>query len=128
MKDEYTSTKKCLERIPDSVYGYKPHPKRMEMGYLTLPAAKRVLWIYHTIKAGAIDFVTYEHFELSTTKKMPEHYEDNYKKAIDILESTTADEPQGTFSSKKQGQLLLSSSKKNRSAPIPISGYITVGN
>lgn len=113
MKDEYTSTRKCLERIPESVYGYKPHPKSMEMGYLTLLVAEIPLWIYHTIKTGEIDFATYTHFELSTKEKMLEHYEDNFRKAIELLENTSADELEGTFSLKNNGQLLFSSSKKN---------------
>ena len=113
MKDEYESTHKCLERIPESTYTYKPHPKSMEMGYLTLLVAEIPLWIYHTIKTGEIDFATYQHFELSTREKMLEHYEENFKKAIDLLESTTADELEGTFSLKQDGKLLFSSTKKN---------------
>ena len=113
MKDEYTSTRKCLERIPESVYKYKPHPKSMEMGYLTLLVADIPLWIYETIRTGEIDFETYKPFELSTTQKMLDHFEDNFNKAVEILGKTTADELEENFSLKDHGKLLMSSSKKN---------------
>ncbi|RYY70713.1 MAG: damage-inducible protein DinB [Chitinophagaceae bacterium] len=113
MKEEYASTRKCLERIPESLYGYKPHPTSMEMGYLTLLVAEIPLWIYHTIKTGEIDFATFRHFELSTTEKLLEHYEDSFKKALEILGNTTADEMEETFSLKRDGKVLFSSSKKN---------------
>lgn len=113
IRDEYKATKKCLERIPDSLYSYKPHPRSMEMGYLTLLVAEIPLWIYLTIKTGEIDFATYQHFQLSTNDRMLEHFEDSYQKALDILQTTTADEMEQTFSLKQDGKLLFSSSKKN---------------
>ncbi|MBC7934831.1 MAG: damage-inducible protein DinB [Rhizobacter sp.] len=112
MKDEYTSTKKCLERIPEALYKYKPHPTSMEMGYLTLLVAEIPLWIYETIHSGEIDFETYNHFELSTNEKLLQHFEDNFNKAISILEKTTADELEENFSLKDHGKLLMSSSRK----------------
>ena len=30
------STRKCLERIPESLFEYKPHERSMKMGNLTL--------------------------------------------------------------------------------------------
>lgn len=113
MKDEYLSTRKCLERIPDSIYKYKPHPKSMEMGYLALLVAEIPLWIYLTIKDGEVDFATYKQFELSDTKTLLDHYEYCYKKAIEILENTSADELEGKFTLRRGEQVLYSTSKKN---------------
>ncbi|RYD75272.1 MAG: damage-inducible protein DinB, partial [Sphingobacteriales bacterium] len=113
MKAEYTSTRKCLERIPESTYKYKPHPKSMEMGYLTLLVAEIPLWIYLTIKDGEVNFASYENFELSDTQSLLDHFEDSFKKAIDILENTSADELEGKFSLKNGEELLFSTSKKN---------------
>ena len=69
LRFESVSTRKCLERIPESVYGFKPHARSMEMGYLTLLVAEIPKWITIMIKASIIDFATYEHFKLSTAEK-----------------------------------------------------------
>jgi DNA topoisomerase VI subunit B len=37
---EYKATHACLERIPETLFEYKPHPKSMTMGYLTLLVAE----------------------------------------------------------------------------------------
>lgn len=37
---EATATRKCLERIPESLYDFKPHPKSMNLGYLALLVAE----------------------------------------------------------------------------------------
>ena len=113
MKAEYTSTRKCLERIPESLYKYKPHPTSMEMGYLTLLVAEIPLWIYLTIKQGEINFASYNQFSLTNAEALLQHYEDSFNKAINILDNTTADELEGKFSLKNGEELLFSSSKKN---------------
>ena len=66
-----------MERIPESVYDFKPHEKTMSMGYLTLLVAEIPKWIASTIEDLVIDFATYKHFQLSTTAAMLEHFEKN---------------------------------------------------
>lgn len=113
MKDEYTATRKCLERIPASTYQYKPHPRSMEMGYLTLLVAEIPLWVYLTIKDGEVNFATYKHFQLSDTAALLDHFEESFQKAIDILANTSADELEGTFTLRNGEEILFSTSKKN---------------
>src|SRR5688572_32234133 len=81
LQAEHTATKKCLEKIPENIYSYKPHPKSMELGYLALLVAEIPLWIVHIIKEGVIDFATYQRFQLSTGGVLLQHYEDSFKKA-----------------------------------------------
>src|SRR5688572_32433299 len=66
LQAEYTATRKCLEKIPEKIYSFKPHPKSMELGYLALLVAEIPLWIVHIIKEGVIDFATYKRFQLTT--------------------------------------------------------------
>lgn len=113
MQDEYTSTKKCLERIPESTYDFQPHPKSMKMGYLTLLVAEIPLWIKDTIGVGIIDLGNYKHFELSTTEKLLAHFEENFTGAIEALKNMTTGELEETFSLKNNGELLFSNSKKD---------------
>jgi hypothetical protein len=58
LKAERLSTRKCLERIPPELFGWKPHEKSMELGYLALLVAEIPLWITHIVKKSEIDFAT----------------------------------------------------------------------
>jgi len=111
LEAEYTSSKKCIERIPETLFEYKPHPKSMNLGYLTLLVAEIPLWIKHTITDGVIDFATFKHIQAKTTKEMVNHFEENYQGARKALQQTTDDDLQQTFELKTSGQLLYSSSR-----------------
>ena len=112
LRAEYTATKKCLEKIPEDIYSYKPHPKSMELGYLALLVAEIPLWIFHTIKEGIIDFATYNRFQLSTTEELLQHFEDSFKKAVQALQEITDDKLEDKFTLQNSGQVLMSTSKK----------------
>ena len=108
---EYRATLACLERIPESLYEYKPHPKSMNMGYLALLVGEIPLWIKHMVVDGEIDFVTFHHMKAGTTKELVDHFNDNMKGAREALENTNDEELEQTFSLKANGQLLYSSRK-----------------
>ncbi len=108
---EYTATKKCLEKIPESIYSFKPHPKSMELGYLALLVAEIPLWVAHIIKDGVIDFATYKRFQLSTGEALLKHFEDCFKKAVDALQ-VSDDKLEGNFILQNSGQQLWSTPKK----------------
>ena len=65
LKSEAGATRKCLERIPDNLYKYKPHEKSMELGYLALLVAEIPKWIALMITDSVIDFATYKNFEIA---------------------------------------------------------------
>lgn len=111
IKAESIATRKCLERIPESVYGFKPHEKSMEMGYLTLLVAEIPKWIKVMIEDSLVDFATYGQFELSTTDKLLAHYDDNLAGAIKALQTITDESLQKDFELKNSGQLLFRSPK-----------------
>ena len=71
---EYPATKGCLERIPESLFVYKPHPKSMNMGYLALLVAEIPLWIKHMITDGEIDFATFKHATPKTNNELVYHF------------------------------------------------------
>lgn len=108
---ESVSSRKCLERIPESVYDFKPHEKSMSMGYLTLLVAEIPKWIASTIEDSVIDFATYQHFQLSTTAAMLEHFEKNLQAAANALKNITEEQLSKPFELKNNGQLLFSSPK-----------------
>ena len=65
---EYRATRACLERIPETLFEYGPHPKSMNLGYLTLLVAEIPLWIKHMVTDGEIDFVTFKHIRQKPQK------------------------------------------------------------
>jgi uncharacterized damage-inducible protein DinB len=112
LQAEYTSTRKCLEKIPENLYHFKPHPTSMEMGYLALLVAEIPLWIVHIVKEGVIDFATYKHFQLSTSEALLQQYEESFKSAVNTLQQITDDKLEDNFVLQNKGQQLSSSSKK----------------
>ncbi|MCR6722635.1 MAG: DinB family protein [Chitinophagaceae bacterium] len=111
IKAEVKSTRSCLERIPESLFEYKPHEKSMPFGYLALLVADIPRWISFMIRESVIDFATYPQYKLSTTKALVEFFDDNIKNAISALEEITADQLKEEFSLKNNGQLLYSQAK-----------------
>lgn len=111
LQEEATATRKCLERIPENVYDFKPHPKSMNMGYLVLLVAEIPLWIKYIVEEGEIDFATFKHAQPKNTEEMLAHFEENLNIANEALQNATEDKLEGDFSLKTNGQLLYSSPK-----------------
>ena len=110
---EYRSTKACLERIPETLFDYKPHPKSMTLGYLSLLVAEIPLWIKHMVSDGEIDFVTFKHASPKTTRELVAHFEDNMKGAREALKSANDEALESNFTLKANGQVLYTSKKIN---------------
>lgn len=108
---ESSASRKCLERIPESVYGWKPHQKSMEMGYLALLVADIPKWIIQMIEGSEIDFATYEHFQLTTNAKLLAHFEENLLGARNALQHVSDEALAEPFQLKNQGQVLFTSPK-----------------
>lgn len=111
---ETPSTLKCLERIPTDLFGWKPHEKSMDLGYLTLLVAEIPLWIAFIARDAEIDFATFKHIEPKTTEDVLTHFQHNLteaKKALQNIGEGGLDEP---FYLKANGQILLSATKKEQ--------------
>lgn len=111
LEAEYTATKKCLERIPVELFGYKPHPKSMELGYLALLVAEIPMWIKLMIEESEIDFATYNHFQPATTQELVDHFEENFKGAKVALENGDNENLEKPFVLKNQETELYSQPK-----------------
>ena len=108
---EYRATRACLEKIPEGLFEYKPHPKSMNLGYLALLVAEIPLWISHMIVDGEIDLATFQHITPATNADLVAHFEENMQAARKALEETN-DEQLGTlFLLKSNGQVLYSAPK-----------------
>src|ERR1022692_2002597 len=53
---EMATTRKCLARIPDGKFSYKPHPKSFEMGALAVHIATMLDWGVLTLSTDSFDY------------------------------------------------------------------------
>jgi uncharacterized damage-inducible protein DinB len=109
LEAEAASTRKCLERIPENLFGWKPHEKSMAMGYLALLVAEIPKWITYMVEKGDIDFATFTHFQPKTTAELASHFDENFKGAKSALRHVSDEALAKTFSLKNHGQVLFSS-------------------
>jgi uncharacterized damage-inducible protein DinB len=111
LETEYLPTKKCIERISEKQYDYKPHPKAMPMGYLTALVSEIPMWISSIARLGEIDLATYPHADIKTTDEMVYHLEANYKSAREALQQLSDEDLQKTFSLKVSGKTVARGSR-----------------
>ena len=113
LEAESTATRKCLERVPEKLYDWKPHQKSMTLGYLALLVAEIPKWITHMIEKSEIDFATFQHFKPKTTSELLQHFDENIQGAKNALQKVSNKELSEPFFLKNQGQTLFSSPKKD---------------
>jgi uncharacterized damage-inducible protein DinB len=114
---EATATRKCLEKIPESSYEWKPHDKSMQMGRLTLIVAEIPKWIAHMVNNSDLDFATFEHFRAQTTAEMVAHFDENMELARKALSDVTDEDINKPFSLKNNGQVIMTLPKIANIAP-----------
>ncbi|MCR6640589.1 MAG: damage-inducible protein DinB [Sporocytophaga sp.] len=105
---EVPATRKCLERIPENLFGYKPHPTSMELGYLTTLVAQIPLWISAMIDSGEIDLATFTRLNPKSTAEMVAYFEDNINKARRSLQTINDNDLSRIFTLKAQDKTLIS--------------------
>ena len=106
---EIPATRKCVERIPENLFAWKPHEKSMNLGYLTLLVAEIPKWLATMIKIGEIDFQTFKHPDPKTSKEMVSYFENNINDARQAFKELTTDRLSKSFVLKNGGQILIES-------------------
>jgi len=109
---EIPATRKCIERIPEKLYDWKPHEKSMKLGYLTLLVADIPYWIASMIKTREIDFQTFRHSEPTTTNEMINHFDENVNAAKQAFQDLSIEDLPQPFVLKNGDQILYSSPLK----------------
>lgn len=112
LESEVPASRKCLERIPESLFGWKPHSKSMNMGYLSLLVAEIPLWITVMIEKSEIDFATFTHLQPANTAQLVSHFDENVRGAINSLRSVPEGSLLEPFYLKSNGDVLVTSTKK----------------
>ncbi len=103
---EAPATRKCLERIIEKTWSFKPHPKSMEMKYVAQLVAEIPQWIAVIAEQPEIDLATYPHPKISTTRELVQHFEDSLVNAKKALSKLSDDDLQKKFELKSEGRVL----------------------
>lgn len=106
---EIPATRKCIERIPEKLFEWKPHERSMTLGYLTLLVAEIPNWIAAMITTREINFQAFKHFEPKTTTEMVKHFEENVKNAKEAFRSLSMEDLSKPFVLRNGDQVLISS-------------------
>ena len=109
LEAELTATRKCLERIPEKLYEYKPHEKSMTLGYLTLLVAEIPMWIATMIRLKEINFQTFAHQQPKTCTEMLKHFDDNITSAREALQALTEQDLALNFVLRNGDQVIINS-------------------
>ena len=112
LETETPASRKCLERVPETLYDWKPHEKSMSLGYLTLLVAEIPKWITSMIEKSEIDFVTFDHFKPKNTADLVKHFDENIQGAKNALQHVSNEGIMEPFYLKANGKTIFSSPKK----------------
>jgi uncharacterized damage-inducible protein DinB len=113
LEAEASATRKCLERVPESLWGWKPHDKSMAMGYLVSLVAEIPMWISYSIQHIVIDFVTFPHDQPKTTAELVANYDKYIEGAQKALTNVSNEALKETFYLKNNGKILYSCPQKD---------------
>src|SRR5258708_14337842 len=113
LEAEVAATRKCLERIPDDLFKWKPHNKSMDMGTLAFIVADIPRWITTMVKASEIDFVKFKHDEPKTTGDLVKFFDEHMKSARNALQNVSDEALAEPFYLKNNGQVVFTSPKKD---------------
>ena len=91
---EAISTRKCLERVPEEKFEYKPHEKSFTFIRLASHIAEMIEWISVTCNTSELDFAAgdYKPAEPKTTAELVEIFDKNLETAIETLKKTSDEE------------------------------------
>lgn len=112
LEAERTATRKCLEKIPEPLFSWKPHETSMDMGYLVLLVSQLPLWVAYMAQGVDIDLATFPRYNPSTTRDLVNYFDENMEKAIKSLNSMKEEQLKADFSLKNNHQILYTSPRK----------------
>ena len=107
LNDEVPATEKCLERIDEKYWEFKPHPKSMPMGYLALLVAEIPLWITTMLEKGEIDFATFKHVQVKNNAELVSHFKENVEGLRNALAHASEESVNRVFYLKAGGKELF---------------------
>lgn len=94
LQQEAQTTRKCLERIPEDKFDYKPHEKSMSFIRLAVHVAEMTDWVKETIEKDELDFATFDYkpFEPKTTAELIEYFDKHLADAVESLQNVSSED------------------------------------
>lgn len=94
LQREAEGTRSVLKRVPEGRNDWKPHPKSMELGYLTALVASMTSWVEFMIDTDEFDIApvngpSYPKPQFESREQVLQLHEDSLEKAITALKKTT---------------------------------------
>ena len=86
---EVASTRKAVERVPDGKEEWKPHPKSMQLGYLSALVATMFGWITTMIEQDHLDLASGARPSAKTTADKLAAFDQAVEGARNALRNTT---------------------------------------
>ncbi|MGF7079350.1 DinB family protein [Mucilaginibacter sp. UYCu711] len=114
LEAESQASIKCLERIPAEKFGFKPHERSMEMGYMALLVAEIPGWISYTLANPHIDFATYPHDKATNPQELVDLFKTNSAKAKESLSAIKEGILDDPFDLRKGDEILLRSTRREQ--------------
>jgi uncharacterized damage-inducible protein DinB len=89
MTQEAATTRKVLERIPETLFDYKPHEKSMTMQRLATHVAEMFGWTNVSIEKPGLDFAVepYAPFEPKTNADLVDYFDKTVAGALESLKN-----------------------------------------
>jgi len=113
LEAEAPASRKCLERVPESLFEYKPHEKSMKMGYLAVIVAEVPRWVKIMAEGGDINFANWKRFEPKTTADLVKYFDDNMADAKKVLAGASDQDMAKIFELKAGDKVLMSMPRKD---------------
>jgi uncharacterized damage-inducible protein DinB len=89
LEREVEATRKTVERVPEGLFDWKPHPKSMQMGYLSSLVAGMFGWIPMMIEQDYLDLGSGGSNTASTGEERLVLFDKSLAKARQALSNTT---------------------------------------
>ena len=113
---EMSNTRKTLERVPDDKFGWKPHPKSPEMGWLANHLTNLASWSTIALTGDSLDIApkdgpTLKMTPAPDTKGVLEMFDKNVAAARAAIEAATNEQLMTNWSLLKGGQTVMTMPK-----------------
>jgi uncharacterized damage-inducible protein DinB len=110
---EATTTRKCLERVPEDKFDYQPHEKSMTFSRLAAHVAEMVDWVTVTCTTDELDWGAgdYTPFAPKTNAELLEYFDKNLANALESLKNTSDETMMETWTMRNGEQIYFAMPK-----------------
>ena len=85
---EMATARKCIERVPEDKFGWKPHERSMAMGHLASHIAEMPAWAVSGLKQDSLDMAGYKPWTATNQAELLATFDKNVAAAREAIAST----------------------------------------